>query len=76
MDPIKEGKIRQCTDNPLWHELRMLSSGDKVIGRSVVRRNDMIYIQTNFEQVPIYSLKMNGNLMKLLKEHRGVWDGE
>ena len=73
---IKEGMIRQSTDNPLWRELRMLVSGDKVIGRGVVRRDGMVYITTNFEDVPVYKLKMNDNLMKLLKQHAGDWDGE
>lgn len=71
---IKEGMIRQSTENPLWYELRMLVSGDTVIGRSVVRRGGMVYIKTNFEEIPVYSLKMNDNLMKLLKEYVGEWD--
>lgn len=73
---IKEGMIRQSTENPLWYELRMLVSGDAVIGRSVVRRGGMVYIKTNFEEIPVYSLKMNDNLMKLLKEYVGEWDKE
>lgn len=76
MDPIKEGKIRQSTETPLWRELQLLGSGDKVVGRSVIRRGDSIYVETNFEQVPIYAFKMNGNLMNFLHEHRSVWDGE
>lgn len=77
MDPVKEGKIRQSSDLPLWRELKLLgSSGDKVIGRSVIRRDGSIYVETNFEQVPIYAFKMNGDLMKLLQDHRSVWDGK
>lgn len=77
MDPVKEGKIRQSSDLPLWRELTLLgSSGDKVIGRSVIRRDGSIYVETNFEQVPIYAFKMNGDLMKLLQDHRSVWDGK
>ena len=74
MDNIKEGIIRQSTGNPL-PELTMLTSGDKVIGRGVVRRNDMIYVETNFEQIPVYGFKMNRNLMELLQQYRDVWDG-
>jgi len=76
MDQIKEGKIRQSTETPLWRELQLLGSGDKVVGRSVIRRGGSIYVETNFEQVPIYAFKMNGNLMNFLHEHRSVWDGE
>ena len=77
MDQIKEGLIRQSTDNPLWYRLTLLGlSGETVVGRSVVRRGDSIYVETNFEQIPIYAFKMNGDLMKLLKEYRSVWDGE
>lgn len=76
MDSIKEGKIRQSTNNPLWRELKLLGSGDRVIGRAVTRRDDMIYIETNFEQIPVYAFKMNGDLMHLLHDHRSVWDGE
>ena len=75
MDSIKEGMIRQCTDNPLAYELRILVSGDKVMGRGVIRRGDMIYIKTNFEDIPVYAFKMNGNLMKVLQQHRNEWDG-
>ena len=77
MDPIKEGIIRQSTDNPLWRQLRLLgASGETVIGKSVVRRGESIYVETNFEQIPIYAFKMNRELMGLLKDHRSVWDGE
>jgi hypothetical protein len=73
MDSVKEGSIRQSTDNPLAYELRMLTSGDKVMGRGVTRRGDMVYIKTNFEDIPIYAFKMNGNLMKVLQQNRGDW---
>lgn len=76
MDSIKEGLIRQATDNPLFPELKLLRSSDRVIGREVIRRGDMIYIQTNFEQIPIYAFKMNKDLQKFLQQHRSVWDGE
>lgn len=76
MDSIKEGLIRQATDNPLFPELKLLRSSDRVIGREVIRRGDMIYIQTNFEQIPIYAFKMNNDLQKFLQQHRSVWDGE
>lgn len=76
MDSIKEGMIRQATDNPLFPELTLLTSSDKVIGREVIRRGDMIYIQTSFEQIPIYAFKMNKDLQKFLMEYRSVWDGE
>lgn len=76
MDSIKEGLIRQATDNPLFLELQLLTSGDKVVGREVIRRGDMVYIQTNFEQIPIYAFKMNKDLQKFLMEYRSVWDGE
>ena len=76
MDSIKEGMIRQATDNPLFPELKLLRSSDRVIGREVIRRGDMIYIQTNFEQIPIYAFKMNKDLQKFLMEYRSVWDGE
>ena len=73
MDSIKEGAIRQSMDNPLAYELRMLTSGDKVMGRGVIKRGDMVYIKTNFEDIPIYAFKMNGNLMKVLQQNRGDW---
>jgi hypothetical protein len=76
MDSIKEGLIRQATDNPLFPELQLLTSGDKVVGREVIRRGDMVYIETNFEQIPIYAFKMNKDLQKFLMEYRSVWDGE
>lgn len=72
---IKEGMIRQSTDNPLWYELRMLGNiGEKIIGRSVIKRDGMVFIKTNFDEIPIYKIKMDGNLMKLLKEYAGEWD--
>ena len=74
-DEILEGMIRQSTNNP-YPELRLLTSSDKVVGREVIRRGDMIYIQTNFEQIPIYAFKMNKDLQKFLMEYRSVWDGE
>jgi hypothetical protein len=73
MDSVKEGSIRQSTDNPVAYELRMLTSGDKVMGREVIKRGDMVYIKTNFEDIPIYAFKMNGNLMKVLQQNRGDW---
>lgn len=73
MDSVKEGLIRQSTENPLAHELRMLVSGDMVMGRGVIQRSGMTYIKTNFEDIPIYAFKMNGNLMKLLTEHKLEW---
>ena len=73
-NPIKEGMIRQSTDNPLWYDLRMLGTGDKIIGRSVIRRDGMVFVKTNFDEIPIYKIKMDGNLMKLLKEYVGEWD--
>lgn len=73
MDSIKEGMIRQSTHNPLAYELRILVSGDKVVGRGVLQRGDMTYIKTNFEDIPVYAFKMNGNLMKLLNEHKSDW---
>lgn len=76
MDSIKEGLIRQASDNPLFPELKLLRSSDRVIGREVIRRGDMVYIQTNFEQIPIYAFKMNKDLQKFLQQHRSVWDGE
>lgn len=76
MDSIKEGMIRQATDNPLYPELTLLRSSGKVVGREVIRRGDMIYIKTNFEQIPIYAFKMNKDLQKFLMEYRSVWDGE
>ena len=75
MSNIKEGVIRQSTDNPISYELRMLSSGDKVVGKGVVRRNDMIYVTTDFEPIPVYAFKMNSSLMALLKQKRSAWDG-
>lgn len=75
-DEILEGMIRQSTDNPLYPELKLLTNGDKVVGREVIRRGDMIYIQTNFEQIPIYAFKMNKDLQKFLMEYRSVWDGK
>lgn len=75
MDSLKEGFIRQTTENPMAYELRMLTSGDKVMGRGVIRRGDLIYIKTNFEDIPVYAFKMNGNLMKVLQQNRNEWDG-
>lgn len=72
---IMEGMIRQSTDNPL-PELRLLGNRGTVIGQEVIRRGDSIYVKTNFEDIPIYAFKMNGDLQKFLMEFRSVWDGE
>ena len=75
MDQIKEGIIRQTTDNP-YPELKLLGDRGTVLGQKVIRRGDSIFIKTNFEDIPIYAFKMNGQLMDFLREHRSVWDGE
>jgi len=74
-DEILEGMIRQSTDNPICPELTLLASRGKVIGREVIRRGDMIYVKTNFEDIPIYAFKMNKDLQNFLQQHRSVWDG-
>ena len=69
-----EGCIRQTTQNPLpTFKLTLLMGGKQVIGTSVVKRGESVQIQTSEGDMPIYSFKMDEELMGLLKQEQGVW---
>jgi hypothetical protein len=69
-----EGCIRQSTQNRLpTFKLTLLLGGEQVYGMSVVRRGDSVRILTFGGEIPIYSFKMDQNLMGLLKRDMEEW---
>ena len=69
-----EGCIRQTTQNPLpTFKLTLLMDRKQVIGTSVVKRGESVQIQTSEGDMPIYSFKMDEELMGLLKQEQEVW---
>jgi hypothetical protein len=45
----------------------------EVTGTGVVKRGESVQIQTTEGDMPIYSFKMDRELMGLLKQEMGVW---
>jgi hypothetical protein len=45
----------------------------QVIGTSVAKRGESVQIQTTEGDMPIYSFKMDEELMGLLKQEQEVW---
>jgi len=53
----------------------MLIGGAVVVGKSLVRRGDSVYVVSGTEDIPVYAFRLDRNLMELLAENREVWDG-
>lgn len=69
-----EGCIRQSTQNPLpTFKLTLLLGKEQVYGMSVLKRGDSVMILTFGGEIPIYSFKMDQNLMGLLKRDMEEW---
>jgi hypothetical protein len=74
MHSTVEGCIRQTTQNPLpSFKLTLLMDLKEVTGTGVVKRGESVQIQTTEGDMPIYSFKMDRELMGLLKQEMGVW---
>jgi hypothetical protein len=59
----------------MGRELQMLIGGAVVVGKSLVRRGDSVYVVSGTEDIPVYAFRLDRNLMELLAENREVWDG-
>jgi hypothetical protein len=74
MHSTVEGCIRQTTQNPIpAFKLTLLMDRKEVTGTGVVKRGESVQIQTTEGDMPIYSFKMDRELMGLLKQEMGVW---
>lgn len=56
-------------------ELEMLRGGTIVVGKSLVKRADSVFVVSGESEIPVYFFRLNRNLMELLRQHREVWDG-
>ena len=70
---IRNSELKSDMHSTVDFKLTLLMDRKEVTGTGVVKRGESVQIQTTEGDMPIYSFKMDRELMGLLKQEMGVW---